>query len=194
MRNLTSIDIPDGVEKIGKAAFYNCSNVVTLQLGKNIKSIDDYAFSGLALVEYLTLNDALESIGNYAFKGMANLKSIILRDHIQVIGQHCFYGCKNLTIYTDAKSIRGEWHNRFNSLYRPIFWGVEFDENNDIVSISISEATFQNKNASNGIHSPITNGKIVAYWQDENNTTYTNEDLANIDKDCTLIAVYAVEN
>ncbi|MCM1513516.1 MAG: leucine-rich repeat domain-containing protein [Anaeroplasma bactoclasticum] len=192
--NLTGIQIPDGVEKIGKAAFYNCSNVVTLQLGSNLKSIEDYAFSGLALVESVTLNDALESIGNYAFKGMTNLQSIILREHIKVIGQHCFYGCKNLTIYTDAKSILGEWHNRFNSLYRPIFWGVEFDEHNNVVSISISNATFQNRKASNGIHSPVTNGKTVAYWQDENNTTYTNEDVVNIDKDCTLTAIYADEN
>lgn len=192
--NLTNIDIPDSVEKIGKASFYNCSSVQSLYLGKNLKYIDDYAFSGLALVEQLVLNDSLESIGNYAFKGLANLQSIVLHDTIQVIGQHCFYGCKNLTIYTDAPSLLGEWHSRFNSLYRPIFWGVEFDENKNIVSIQISETSFHNRKASNGIHSPVINGKSIAYWQDEDNTKYTNEDLVNIDKDCKLIAVYTTEN
>ena len=68
------------------------------------------------------------------------------------------------------------------------------DENGDIISISISEATFQNRKAANGIHYPVTNGKTVAYWQDENNTTYTNEDIVNIDKDCKLTAVYTNEN
>lgn len=192
--NLTSIDIPNSVEKIGKAAFYNCSNVQTLSFGENLKSIGDYAFSGLSLVENLTLNQSLESIGNYAFKGLESLKSIVLLDHIQVLGQHCFYGCKNLTIYTNAESLLGEWHNRFNSLYRPIFWGVELDENNNIISIHISETSFNNRQASNGINSPTMNGQTIAYWQDENNTKYTTEELINIDRDCKLVAVYTTEN
>lgn len=192
-QSLKSIVIPNNVEEIEKAAFYNCSNVKTLILGENLKSIGDYAFAGLSIIEKLELNNNLESIGNYAFKGLTKLKYIVLKDTIKVIGQHCFYGCKELTIYTNANSMLSEWHNRFNSLYRPIFWGVELDDNNNVIAIMVSETSFLNRNALNGINNPEMQGKQFAYWQDENNKKYTNDELINIKNDCRLVAVYTID-
>lgn len=193
-KNLNSIELPDTIEKIGKAAFYNCENVQTLKLGKNVKFISDYAFSGLKFVEELRLTDSIETIGNFAFKGLANLKYIVIPNTIKVLGQHCLYGCSNLTIYTNAETYLSEWHNRFNSLRRPIFWGVELDENNDVVAIQVSTTTFENKHAINGINGPTKDGKSFKCWQDDQNVTYTNEDLIGLDKECKLVVVYDDEN
>lgn len=192
--NLTSINIPDSIEKIGKSAFYNCENVQTLKLGKNLKTIDDYAFSGLGLVEELKLPDSIESMGNFAFKGLKSLKFLVIPESIKVIGQHCLYGCSNLTIYTNATSRLTEWHNRFNSLRRPIFWGVELDENNNVISVKISETSLENVRATNGINGPAMEGKTFKCWKDENNATYTNEELINIDTECKLVVVYNDED
>lgn len=190
---LSQIDIPDGVEKIERSAFYKCASVNAIHLGNTLKSVGDYAFFGLENVTNLQLGQSVESLGKYAFKGMKNLLYVVISDNVKNIGQHCFYGCQNLTIYTTASSMVNGWNVRFNSSYRPVFWGVELDEQANVVSIHISKSLFTNRNAKNGIQNPTIDGKSFAYWQSEDNKTYTNEEILNINEDCKLTAVYSSE-
>ncbi len=188
---LLQINIPDGVEEIEKSAFYKCVGVTSIRFGNTLKNVGDYAFFGLENVTSLYLGQSVESLGRYAFKGMKNLLYVVIPDNVKNIGQHCFYGCQNLTIYTSATSKMSGWNTRFNSSYRPVFWGVELDEQANVVSIHISNSLFTNRNAKNGIHNPTVDGKSFAYWQSADNKTYTNEELLNLNKDCKLTAVYS---
>ena len=187
---LTSIEVPSTVEKIGRYAFYKCANIKSVTLKEGLKQIGDYSFYGLEKVTSLNLPSTLDSIGNYAFKGLVGLTTIVIPNTIRELGQHCFYGCKNMTIYTNASSILGEWHNRFNSSYRPIFWDCEFDENNNVKSVNIKSEMFENKNASNGVNPPTVDGKTFKCWIDEESNTYSMDDLLNIEKEGRLEAVY----
>ena len=109
------------------------------------------------------------------------------------IAQNVFYGCYDLTIYSETNSMPSEWHERFNSSFRPVFYSSEFDENNNVISVTISEDTFINKNSIGTINCPIYDGKVFTNWIDENSNTYSMEDILSITDATKLSAVYANE-
>ncbi len=92
--------IPDSVETIGSYAFYNCSNLTSIDIP-----------------------DSVESIGSYAFSGCSNLTSIVIHDSVETIGDGAFDNCVNLTIYCYASSKPSGWHNWWNIDSRPVVWG-----------------------------------------------------------------------
>lgn len=70
MSNLTEIEIPNTVERIGKRAFAG-NNFHNIVIPSSVKEIGEYAFSTknyLSDACTLTLNEGLETIGDYAFR------------------------------------------------------------------------------------------------------------------------------
>ena len=58
--------IPEGVERIGKDAFADCSWLVRISLPKSLKSIGHGAFSNCG-IDHLTVPKEVKKIGAYAF-------------------------------------------------------------------------------------------------------------------------------
>ena len=56
--------------------------------------------------------------------------------------------------------------------------------------IDITNDNLQFRNALNGISAPIYKGKTFINFVDEENNTYTLDDIKSIDKDIKLIARY----
>lgn len=188
---LNEINLPDSIEKIGKSAFYKCENVSKLTLGKNVNYIGDYAFFGCEKIEEMKLPSALTFIGNYAFKGLKDLSFVVIPDTVKYIGQHVFYGCDSLTIYTNANSLLGEWHTRFNSGFCPVFWGAELDENLNVVSINVTKELFEYKIPGRMISAPVKDGKHLICWVDEaNDVSYNDMSGFNKLENCKLVARY----
>ncbi len=185
---LTEITIPDSVKIIGRKAFYGCKAVTTLSLGENVEEIADYAFYNDKNIEELKLNTNLKSIGNYAFKGLEKVKTIILPKTITEIGQHAFYGCKQATFYTDASAILPNWHARFNSSRRTMFYGVEFNADGKVASVVVSKDLLINKNATGGISAPAVN---FSGWRDDENKIYSMEDIVALELEGSL-KLYAI--
>lgn len=85
-KNLSSITLPNTLEKIGDDAFYNCSSLKDVALPLSIKKIDTGAFCGCRNISNLNLssNHKELSIGKFAFIGTKikeiNLKSLIYID------------------------------------------------------------------------------------------------------------------
>lgn len=109
--------IPDDVTEIGEYAFY-ATNISSLQLPVNLKRIGHFAFHECrSLAGMLTLPESLESIGNYAFaycymlggtltipsqlteiphncfSGCAFTGDLVIPNNIKRIGSSAFYGC-----------------------------------------------------------------------------------------------------
>lgn len=60
-----------GLESIGQDAFYNCSNLISVELPANLTSIGRRAFQGCTKLNTITIPDNVESIGEDAFTGTA---------------------------------------------------------------------------------------------------------------------------
>lgn len=187
LKNVTGLE---NIKVIEPEAFYGCTLLETIDLGEKLETIGDAAFYMDENLTSIYLSSKVKEIGIYAFQGCSMLKSITIPSSVRSIQQHAFYECFNLTIYTSFESKPGDWHNRFNSSSRTIFYKTELDESNNVISVDITNDNLQFRNALNGISAPIYKGKTFINFVDEENNTYTLDDIKSIDKDIKLIARY----
>lgn len=88
--SMESIVIPDSVEIIGDEAFYKCSYLKSVTLGKNLKKIGDNAFYYCQKLESVTTGDNITYIGDYAFY-YCSLSEFIIPEGVTYIGVKAFY-------------------------------------------------------------------------------------------------------
>ena len=97
--------IPDGVTKIGRFAFYNCTNLTDVTIPDSVISIEDYAFSFCTSLTSIIIPDSVTSIGDLSFWDCTNLTSITIPDSMTKIERFLFWGCTNLTSVTIPDSV-----------------------------------------------------------------------------------------
>lgn len=74
---LTEIHIPDGVTEIGDQAFRGCSELKEIDIPEGVTRIGDYAFCGCASLRHLQIPRSVTEIGEYALKHCTGLQSIL---------------------------------------------------------------------------------------------------------------------
>lgn len=97
---VTSVVIPDGVEEVRKYAFYNCSALESVTLGKDCEKIFEYAFWNDYNLKNVNF-DNVRVISKYAFNKCINLDCQDIGgvnfDKLNVLGDYAFAGCKKLS-------------------------------------------------------------------------------------------------
>jgi hypothetical protein len=73
---IKSVTVPNGVTKIGSAAFSGCNQLSRVVVGKGVTEIADTAFAGCSALSYIHLPKALTYVGNGAFNGCALLSTV----------------------------------------------------------------------------------------------------------------------
>ena len=120
-RNLSSIQIPEGVTTIGESAFSCCTNLSSISIPNSVINIDSWAFSqtawldnkgdgivyaGLVAYDYkgdmpentsITIKEGTIGIASLAFYGKSEITSVNIPMSITNIGQGAFHGCSNLS-------------------------------------------------------------------------------------------------
>lgn len=91
---ITSIELPNNIEKIEPAAFYQCSELSDVKLPNGLTHISYGAFAECPKLENITLPPSLLYIKSDAF-AESGLKHVILPDNVH-ISQHAFEECKQL--------------------------------------------------------------------------------------------------
>lgn len=93
-RDILSVHIPEGVEVIGRGAFFECSSIVTINLPNSIKK-----FSG-AFVDMKGLNrvklPASKEISTTSFVGDTAIKDIFVPEGVERICLDAFVSCESL--------------------------------------------------------------------------------------------------
>ena len=103
---ITEYIIPDDVTSIGDKAFYNCTGLTTVNIGKNVTSIGEKSFAYCLNLNSVTIPNSLTSIGEYAFLKCIGLTSIDLPNCLISIGDNAFRNCLNLTSVTIPNSVK----------------------------------------------------------------------------------------
>ena len=95
---ITSIQMPDSVEKIEMFAFGECSSLEWVTVSENLKLIGENAFLGCNSLVEIGFPDSLNSIGISAFRDCSSLTYINI--NIARVEEATFANCTNLT-YVD---------------------------------------------------------------------------------------------
>lgn len=97
MKENTAYTIPEGVERVGKCAFYKNETLTELNIPSTLKEIGDMAFFKCKNIGLVTLPDGLEKIGSDAFSYCQGMKPVMyIPDSVKEIGSFAFYSCSNL--------------------------------------------------------------------------------------------------
>ncbi len=193
---LTDVVIDGSVAEIGEYAFKNCIRIKSLTLGEGIERIGKSAFVSCLSCKNVVLPSTLKSLGNQVFRGCEELSSVLLRGNIESMGRHIFYACPKLTIYTEVDSIPEGWHQRWNSAYRSVIFGLKIavDDNGIayVESFTKDKNSFVNLLDGNIISGPGRNGYTFKGWAKTQNgaVAIAADEVMNVADGTTLYAVW----
>lgn len=78
-KKLTKVTIGNNIIKIGNKAFYKCTNLKTVVIGKKVQSIGKSAFAGCKKLSKVTVKSTvLKTVGKSAFKGIKKNAKVTL--------------------------------------------------------------------------------------------------------------------
>ncbi|MBQ3355577.1 MAG: leucine-rich repeat protein [Clostridia bacterium] len=102
---MTSVSLPDTLQRIGSGSFSFCSDLAALDLPEHLTTIGASAFTTCSSLETLVLPASLTSIGYNVFDNCFGLKSVTLPDGLTSIAQSMFSRCTALTEITIPESV-----------------------------------------------------------------------------------------
>ncbi len=100
-----SFDIPEGVTKIGKAAFRNCARLVSVNISDGVTEIGEEAFDACYSLSSVNISGSVTKIGEAAFYNCTSLESVSISDGVTEIGKDAFNTCFSLTSLSIPGSI-----------------------------------------------------------------------------------------
>lgn len=135
-RNLTSIEIPEGVTTIGYQSFYGCgftsiklpealTTFVPAKTGETTASNvgTSYTFGSCTKLTSITIPNSVQGkLGGFMFASCTNLETIVIGDGVTELGEYFFQSCTSLKNVTLGKNVRtigqGAFTNK-DSYYKP---------------------------------------------------------------------------
>lgn len=154
------MSIPSSVTKIGDYAFYNCTNLTSIELPSGVTEIGDYAFYNCTNLSSLTLPSGVKEIGFSAFYHCKSLTSVTIPSGVKDVAPLTFYGCESLrsiNLPSDLKYISGEAFKGCTGL-TSIYAFME-------KPCEIKETTFENETIINATLY-VPKGSLLDYWDD----------------------------
>lgn len=113
-RNINSVYIPHGIQKIGASAFMECHNIVSVHLPESVEELGEWCFSVCTNLRNLVLSPNLRVIPRKAFSECENLKVVHIPEGVEEIELDAFGKCKRLE--------KVSLPSTFKILRRGVFW------------------------------------------------------------------------
>ena len=97
--NLASVEIPESVTNIGLGAFIGCMRLTSVAIPKNISVIERDTFKNCESLTSAEIPENVKSIGEDAFMGCESLTKINIPDSLTDIGSNAFLSCSGVTAF-----------------------------------------------------------------------------------------------
>ena len=132
--DLISVEIPAGVTQIGEYAFFQCDNVVSLNISFGVTDIGTGAFQNCTSLTSVNIPSSVSSIEERVFSGCTGLTSVHIPSSVTQIGNYAFYNCTGLTcVCIDDLS---SWCSvDFSEYYsNPLYYGGGLYINDEVIT------------------------------------------------------------
>ncbi|KAK8881142.1 hypothetical protein M9Y10_003872 [Tritrichomonas musculus] len=114
-----NITLHDNLETIEKGAFYDCRSLTSIFIPEKVNKIPDRTFSGCYNLTSIHIPSNTISFGEYAFDCCISLESISIPSSVSDIGKEAFSTCKSLaTIEINNDYCVTNFHEIFENSYR----------------------------------------------------------------------------
>uniref|UniRef100_UPI00286F054A leucine-rich repeat protein n=1 Tax=Anaerosporobacter sp. TaxID=1872529 RepID=UPI00286F054A len=100
-----SVEMRDGIKKIGNQAFYYCIKLEEVIIPESVTSIESNAFAGCSSLEEVTIPESVTSIGEEAFYECSSLREVTIPESVTSIGEAAFYQCSSLRKVTIPEGV-----------------------------------------------------------------------------------------
>lgn len=116
MKSHAVVQIPEGLKKIEKKAFYGSKTLTSVEISSTVQEIEQDAFCNCTELKSVTIKEGnLEKIGIGAFRGCKNLETIKLPSKLKVIDQFAFCDCVQLTSVEMQPGLKTVAQNTFRN-------------------------------------------------------------------------------
>ena len=107
--NLQTVNLNEGLIKIGGSAFNNCTSLTSITMPSTLQKIGNDAFYYNENLQTVNLNEGLIEIGGSAFRNCTSLTSIIIPSSVTTIGS---YALRNtgLTSIVNHAPVNWNWY------------------------------------------------------------------------------------
>ncbi|MBR1788560.1 MAG: TonB family protein, partial [Bacteroidaceae bacterium] len=112
-KGLQTIELPQGLERIGHLAFAGCIGLQEIICPDSLESIGERAFMGCTGLKNVKLPQMLSGINIGAFIGCTSLAAIHIPEGCGTINDYAFRGCTALTTITGGTSLDDLHANAF---------------------------------------------------------------------------------
>lgn len=146
---ISSISLPESLERIGYSALDPCSGLTEIDLPKNLTKLGGYSLAGGSF-SFIKIPDGISSIELYTFSGCENLQNVELPNDLTTINEGAFNHCESLTSIHIPQKV--------TDIKRYAFWYCSSLTNLELPSgiSKINEGTFDNCAALSSISIPST--------------------------------------
>ena len=111
---LTSVEIPEGVTYIGESAFACCQSLESVTIPGSVTEIGEGAFESCDSMLVLELTSGLKRVGAFAFSECVALRELILPDTVERIERSAFAGTMALHELVIPGNVQEIGDNAFN--------------------------------------------------------------------------------
>ena len=114
---IEKINVKDGVTSIGRSAFSECSDLISVTIGNSVTEIGEGAFYYCPSLTLVTIPNSVTKIGQSAFCGCSKLTSVTIGNSVTEIGSYAFGLCSGLTSVTIPNSVTKIGQSAFECCY-----------------------------------------------------------------------------
>ena len=94
---LTSVVIPNSVNRIGVGAFRDCSKLTTVDIPEGLAKLSKSVFKGCSSLTNIVLPMGVKTVGEFAFSKCNNLTSVTIPVSLKEVADSAFADCNSIT-------------------------------------------------------------------------------------------------